>query len=340
MTTTRAWHLVRRPRGEPQPADVAMRESSLRDPGPEQVLVRNTWLSVDPYMRGRMNDVPSYVPPFRLDAPMQGGAIGVVEAAGAEANDASGRPLRAGDTVLHDSGWRTHALVLGRHARAVVDERVPPQSYLGVLGMPGLTAYVGLTRIGGLRPGDRVLVTAAAGAVGSLAGQLARRHGASLVVGSAGGPEKAAWLTEQAGFDAAIDYRSGSFAAGLRVAAPEGLDLVFDNVGGEQLEAALGEMRDFGRIAACGMIAGYNATRPAPGPANLWLLIARRLSLRGFIVTDHEDLRSAFEAEVGGWVADGSVESPETVHDGIESAYPAFLAMMRGENLGKMLIRL
>ncbi|MBE3076411.1 MAG: NADP-dependent oxidoreductase, partial [Actinobacteria bacterium] len=209
-----------------------------------------------------------------------------------------------------------------------------------VLGMPGLTAYAGLLRIGELAEGDRVFVSAAAGAVGSLVGQLARLKGASFVVGSAGGPAKTAWLLDEAGFNAAVDYKATPIRKGLAQAAPEGIDVYFDNVGGDHLEAAITALRPRGRVAVCGMISVYNATEPAPGPRNMPMIIGKRLTLRGFIVFDHEDLRPAFEAEVGQWLAEGKIVWRETVVEGIDNAVNGFRDLMAGANIGKMLIRL
>lgn len=344
MTISRAWHLVRRPVGEPVPDDVALVEVDLPPPGPGEVLVENSFVSVDPYMRNRMNDAKSYVPPYALEAPMNGGAVGRILSSNGEATDSTGRTVNTGDLVVHDAGWRTHAVLPAGQCRLVDPTvgggNVPDEAWLGVLGMPGLTAYVGLLRIGEFQPGDRVFVTAAGGAVGSLVGQIARLKGASRVVGSAGSAAKAQWLTQVAGFDAAIDYSAMPLPLGLRRFAPEGVDVFFDNVGGDQLQAVLSAMRQNGRIVVCGMIAAYNATAPVSGPRNLPLLITQRLTMRGFIVFDHEDLRPEFEREVGGWLAAGELQWRQTQYDGIERAFEAFTAMMRGDTIGKALVRL
>ena len=334
------WRLVRRPVGEPTTEDVQLVEVSLPPLDYGELLVRNTFLSVDPYMRGRMNDVPSYVPPFPLDAPMVGGAVGVVESVRGDVTDRAGRVVRRGDTVLHDAGWRTHARLTGRAVRVVDAKAAPAQSYLGILGMPGLTAYAGLLRVGEFHEGDRVFVSAAAGAVGCLVGQLARLKGASLVVGSAGGPQKVRWLLDDAGFDRAIDYKAGPVRVGLKEAAPEGIDVYFDNVGGDHLEAAISSLRRGGRVALCGAVAQYNDTEPPSAPRNLALAIGKRLTLRGFIVVDHQDLRDEFEAEVGALVRDGRIVWRETVMEGIERTFDAFVSVLRGGNTGKMLVRL
>jgi NADPH-dependent curcumin reductase CurA len=339
-TTSSEWRLTRRPHGVPVDEDFALVEVDLPAPGAGQVLVRNSFLSVDPYMRGRMNDAKSYVPPFQLNQPMDGAAVGVVEQVGADAVDSEGIPISVGDTVTHALGWRTLSLVPAKSARVLDTSLAPARAYLGVLGMPGLTAYAGLLRVGELAEGDRVFVSAAAGAVGSLVGQLARLKGASLVVGSAGGPEKAAWLLEEAGFDAAIDYKATPIRKGLAQAAPEGIDVYFDNVGGDHLEAAISALRMRGRAAICGMISVYNATEAAPGPRNMPMIIGKRLTLRGFIVFDHADLRPQFEAEVGAWLAEGKIVWRETLVDGIENAVNGFRDLLAGANTGKMLIRL
>ena len=340
MTTSREWHLTRRPHGVPVDDDFALVDVELPDPDDGQILVRNSFLSVDPYMRGRMNDAKSYVPPFQLDQPMDGDAVGVVEQISGNSVDGNGSVIAIGDTVTHPCGWRTRSLVPAQAARALNTSLAPAQAYLGVLGMPGLTAYAGLLRIGELAEGERVFVSAAAGAVGSLVGQLARLKGASLVVGSAGGPDKVSWLLDDAGFNAAIDYKATPIRKGLAQAAPEGIDVYFDNVGGDHLEAAITALRPRGRVAICGMISGYNATEPAPGPRNLPLIIGKRLTLRGFIVFDHADLRPQFEAEVGQWLAEDKIVWRETVVDGIDNAVNGFRDLLAGANTGKMLIRL
>ncbi|MFL1381237.1 NADP-dependent oxidoreductase [Nocardiopsis protaetiae] len=331
--TSREVHLVARPVGEPVPADFALVETTLPDPGPGQVLVRNTWLSVDPYMRGRMNDVKSYAPPYRLGEPMDGRAVGTVVASGELS-------VPVGATVLHPLGWREHALLPGGDVRIVDTAAVPAQAYLNALGMVGFTAYVGLTEIAPVREGDVVFVSGAAGAVGSIAGQIARALGASRVIGSAGGPEKKRRLVEEFGYDAAIDYREGDLERHLAEAAPDGIDVYFDNVGGEHLQAAIAVAREHTRIALCGAISQYNATGPVTGPNNLRLAMGKRLSLRGFIVSDHAHLMDEYVRRASGWLADGDLRVEETVVDGIDNAVTAFLDMMRGANTGKMLVRL
>ncbi|MER7461215.1 NADP-dependent oxidoreductase [Micromonospora sp. NPDC126480] len=331
MTASREIHLASRPRGWPTEENFRLVTTEVPAPGPGQLLVRNTYVSVDPYMRGRMDDVKSYVPPFALDAPLDGGAVGEVVASEADG-------FAPGDTVLHGLGWREYALLEAKAARTVDPDLAPVTAYLGVLGMTGLTAYAGLLDVAGMRPGETVFVSGAAGAVGSVVGQIAKLRGAARVIGSAGSPAKVERLTAL-GFDAAFDYHDGPVRELLRTAAPDGIDVYFDNVGGEHLEAAIGAMRLHGRAAICGMIAQYNATEPPAAPRNLALLIGKRLTLRGFLVGDHGHLREQFVREVSGWLRDGRLHHDETVVDGIENAPAAFLGLLRGENLGKMLVK-
>jgi len=325
-------HLVARPRGEPRQSDFAVVEVAVPDPGPGQVLVHNRFISVDPYMRGRMRDAKSYVPPFALGAVMTGLSVGEVVAS-------QSPDLAAGDIVLHDLGWREYALGTAAAFRRVPANDAPLSTWLGMLGMVGLTAWVGMLEIAALKPGDVVFVSGAAGAVGSLAGQIAKLRGAARVVGSVGSAAKARYVCDELGFDAAFNYHEGSPAQLLAAAAPDGIDVYYDNVGGEHLEAAIGALRLHGRAALCGAISQYNADEPAPGPRNLGLMIGNRLTLRGFIVGDHVDRRPAFLAEVGGWLAEGRIRLAETIVDGVENAPAAFIGLMRGENIGKMLVR-
>jgi NADPH-dependent curcumin reductase CurA len=329
-TLSREIRLAARPRGAPTSADFELAEVEVPDPGDGELVIRNAYLSVDPYMRGRMNDVKSYVPPFALGEPMTGGAVGQVIASRNER-------FPDGSWVVHDLGWRELALSEGRGARIVDPERAPLSTTLGVLGMPGLTAYVGVVDIGEVRDGDTVFVSGAAGAVGSIAAQLAKLRGAR-VVGSAGSPDKVAWLREL-GVDGVFDYRETSTREALREHAPDGIDVYFDNVGGETLEAAIGAMRLHGRIVACGSISRYNATEALPGPRNMFLVVTKRLRMQGYIVFDHYDRFPPFLAEVAPAVADGSIRYRETVVDGIERAPEAFIGLLEGANVGKMLVR-
>ncbi len=331
---TREVHLAARPEGLPKPEDFAIIDAELAPPGDGEVLVRNLFMSVDPYMRGRMNDAKSYVPPFRLNEAMTGGAVG-------EVVESRSPALEVGDVVLHDLGWREYAQAdAARFRRLAPVDGVPLSAYLGALGMPGMTAYVGLLDIAGMKEGDIVFVSGAAGAVGSAAGQIARQRGAAKVIGSAGSADKLAYLTETLGFDAAFDYKTGPVRDLLTRAAPDGIDVYFDNVGGDHLEAAIDAFRTNGRAALCGAISAYNATEPPPGPRNLASAIGKRLTLRGFIVTDHNDRYADFQRDMGGWIRDGKVTFEETVVDGVENSVDAFLAMLSGHNLGKMLVRL
>ncbi|MER7001353.1 NADP-dependent oxidoreductase [Streptomyces sp. NPDC000410] len=329
----REWHLVARPHGWPTPEDFALREAPVTEPGEGRILVRNLHFSVDPYMRGRMNDVKSYVPPFQLDQPMEGGAVGEVIASNAEG-------FAVGDHVLHFLGWREYAEVEAGHATKVDASLAPLSAYLGVLGMPGLTAYAGLLETASFKEGDAVFVSGAAGAVGSQVGQIAKLKGASRVIGSAGSDEKVRKLVEEYGFDAAFNYKNGPVLDQLRAAAPDGIDVYFDNVGGDHLEAAISVLNPHGRATLCGMIAGYNDTVPVPGPRNMMMIIGKRLRLQGMLVRDHAALQSQFVQEVGGWLRSGELKYDETVVKGIESGVDAFLGMLRGENTGKMIVSL
>jgi NADPH-dependent curcumin reductase CurA len=324
--------LAERPKGWPTDQTFAFAEVELPAPGPGEVLVRNTFMSVDPYMRGRMNDVKSYTPPYELGKALEGGAIGEVVESGVDG-------VSPGDLVLHGLGWRSHTLTK-QFTRLTPIEGVSPSHFLGALGMPALTAYVGLLDIAALKPGETVFVSGAAGAVGSLAGQIAKLKGAGRVIGSAGSADKVAHLTGKLGFDAAFNYRDGNVTELLTAAAPDGIDVYFDNVGGDHLEAAIWAMNDYGRVAACGSISGYNEEKRPPGPRNMFQVVTKRLTVRGFIILDHGDRFRAMIDEVGAWLAGGELVAEETFVDGLENAPAAFLGMLRGENTGKMVVRL
>jgi len=331
---SREIRLKRRPRGLPRAEDFELVEQRLPAPGPGEVLVRNLWLTVDPYMRGRMHGVSTYVSAFKLGEALDGGAIGRVVAANAHPR------LKPGDIVRSGFGWREGFVSASEDIERIDPSIGPPQSFLGALGMPGLTAYVGLLTHGRPKAGETVFVSGAAGAVGSLVCQIARIKGCR-VVGSAGSPAKVDWLKQRARIDAAIDYRaSPDFAEALAAACPEGIDVYFDNVGGPQLEAALGLMRERGRVVMCGAISRYNERLPTPGPSNLFLVVTRRLRLQGFIVTDHEDQAPVFLADMKQWRENGEVVWEETIVDGLENMPEAFIGLFRGDNLGKMLVRL
>ncbi|MGA9869630.1 MAG: NADP-dependent oxidoreductase [Rhodococcus sp. (in: high G+C Gram-positive bacteria)] len=323
-------HLASRPTGEPVPDNFRTVDTELPALEDGQILVRNIVMSVDPYMRGRMNDVKSYVPPFALDAPLDGGAVGEVVETRSDA-------FAVGDTVSHGKGWRDYAALPAKSARKVDLDKAKASAYLGALGMTGLTAYAGLTVVAQFKEGDTVFVSGAAGAVGSLVGQIAKALGAARVIGSAGSPAKVERLLEL-GFDAAFDYHDGSVKKQLAEAAPDGIDVYFDNVGGDHLEAAIGAANKYARIAMCGAISQYNATEPTPAPRNLALAIGKELTLKGFIVGTYNHLVGEFDQRMAQWLADGVVEWDETVVDGLENAPGAFIGLLRGENTGKMIV--
>ena len=332
-TAPREVRLVQRPVGWPTHDDFAVVESEVPALAEGQVRVRNVVMSVDPYMRGRMSAAKSYAAPYELGEAMTGGAVGVVEESRADG-------FAVGDHVLHGLGWREVAVLDASEARVVDVSVAPASSYLGVLGMTGLTAFAGLTRIASIQEGDVVFVSGAAGAVGSAVGQIAKALGASRVIGSAGSAQKVRHVVEDLGFDAAFSYKDGPVAQQLREAAPDGIDVYFDNVGGEHLEAAIGSLRLGGRIAICGAISVYNDTEPAPGPRNLSRLIQTRGRIQGFLVGDHYDLAREYAGLAAQWLGDGRLQSRETFADGIDSAVDAFLGVLRGENTGKMVVRL
>jgi NADPH-dependent curcumin reductase CurA len=327
---SREIRLVARPQGFPDEALFEVAETSIPDPADGQVLIRNSYFSVDPYMRPRMNDVRSYVAPFTLGEAMTGGAVGRVMASRNER-------YAEGDWVLHQLGWREWALSDGAALRRLDPTVAPVSTSLGVLGMPGFTAWYGLFVLGRPEAGETVFVSGAAGAVGSAAGQMARIAGCR-VIGSAGSEEKLAWLREL-GFDAVFNYREQTPRDALRELAPDGLGIYFDNVGGDHLEAAIGALRTYGRVVACGSIARYNDAEPLPGPRNLFMVVTKRLRIQGFIITDHFERFGEFAREATTWVREGRLRYRETVVDGIENAPKAFLGLLRGENIGKMLVK-
>ncbi|QDY77446.1 NADP-dependent oxidoreductase [Streptomyces qinzhouensis] len=325
-------HLARRPVGEPRPEDFAFVRATAREPGDGEVLVRNAWMSVDPFMREWMH-ADGYAPPYAVGEVLTGEAVGEVVAS-------RSADLPIGTTVSHFAGWREYA-VLHRDAVTVVDTALaPPEVHLGALGSTGLTAYATLTRVLPVRPGDVVYVSAAAGATGSIAGQLARRLGAAKVIGSAGGAAKTRVLTEEFGFDTAIDHTRGRLREELAEAAPDGVDLTVELVGGEHLEAALDAARTGGRIAVVGAVSGYNATGPLPGPANIFSVATKELTLRGMAVTSYFPLAREWTELAAPLLADGSLRSRHTVVRGLSRAPEAFIGVLRGDNTGKMLVRL
>ena len=323
--------MVERPVAAAEPKHFEIATVDLPDPAAGEVQVRNLWMSVDPYMRGRMDTTESYVEPYELGVAMEGGAIGEVVAS----NDPAFQP---GDLVRSYCGWREGFNAPAAKVQKLEDLGFPLQAYLGLAGMPGLTAYIGLLRIADLKPTDIVFVTGAAGAVGSTAVQIAKARG-NRVISSAGGKEKVAFLREL-GCDEVIDYKAEpDFEAALRRAAPDGIDVCFDNVGAEQLDAALAVARPHARFALCGAIYMYNM-EPTRGPANIWRAIDMQISLKGFICSDHLDMARDFLKDLAEWHSSGQIKSVETVIEGIENAPAAFLALFQGLNTGKMLVRL
>ncbi|MCQ1986738.1 NADP-dependent oxidoreductase [Arthrobacter sp. zg-Y844] len=329
--TGREIQLASRPEGWPTEQNFRLAEVPVPELQEGQVLVRNLHMSVDPYMRGRMNDAKSYVPPFQLDAPLEGGAVGEV----VESRSPDHKP---GDKVLHGLGWRDYAVLDGRRARIIDTEAAPASAYLGVLGMTGQTAYAGLTKVAEFKEGDVVFVSGAAGAVGSLVGQIAKAMGAKKVIGSAGSAEKVQRLLDL-GFDEAFNYHDGPVKDSLKKAAgADGIDVYFDNVGGEHLEAALSVMNKFGRIAMCGAISQYN---DAPvGPRNLAIAIGKEITLRGFLVGSYNQHADEFASLMTSWLQEGLVRYDETFVDGLENSPQAFIDLMKGANKGKMIVNL
>lgn len=334
---SKEWALAQRPVGMPKQSDFAIKEVEAPAPKEGEIQVRNSWMSVDPYMRGRMYDRESYVPPFQIGETLQGGAVGRVTA--------SAHPDYAeGDLVTSMAGWR-EAWTAKPEAMGTVkvpQTGLPDSVLLGVAGMPGLTAYAGLLRVAALKEGDTVFVSGAAGAVGSTVVQIAKIKGCT-VVGSAGGTEKCN-LVKELGADHVIDYKQHDTYEGLlgalRAAAPKGIDVYFDNVGGDHFEAAIECARPMARFAECGMISQYNATDPVPGPKNLIQIVGKQLSIRGFIVSTHADMQPQFLSDMASWIQSGKMKFEETVMEGIGSAPEAFLGLFTGRNKGKMLVKL
>jgi NADPH-dependent curcumin reductase CurA len=323
--------LKSRPTGLPTLNNFTAAWTELEPLKDHEALVRNLFMSVDPYMRGRMNDGKSYVPPFEIGKPLSGSAVGeVVESRGEE--------FKRGDTVLSNFGWREYVVASTKDLR-LVDPAIRPLSvYLGALGMTGMTAWAGLNLVE-VKSGDIVFISGAAGAVGNVAGQLAKLRGCR-VIGSAGSKEKVRFLKEECGFDGAFNYKTGPTLEQLNAEAPEGIDVYFDNVGGETLEAALSAMRVHGRIVACGSISGYNEEKPKPGPNNLFNMIGKRLTMKGMIVGDWMDRRDDFAKEVGRYFRSGNLKNHETVVEGLDKAVEAFIGLFQGQNIGKMIVKL
>ena len=316
----------------PKDSDFEVISQDLADPGNDEIQVANVCMSVDPYMRGRMVDRKSYVPPFQIGEVLTGGCIGEV----VKSNHAD---FAEGDYVSSNHGWREAYTATADGIEKLGNLVAEPSLYLGPIGMPGMTAYVGLLEVGALKDGETVFVSGAAGAVGSIVGQIAKLKGCR-VLGSAGSDAKVAWLSDELGFDYAFNYRDGEILGHLREGAPDGLDVYFDNVGAEHLQSAIMHMRPFGRIPLCGAIAQYNDTEPRPGPNNLAMAIGLGLTLRGFIVNHFNNLRTQFRSEMEGWVTSGQITPKETIYEGIEQAPDAFIGLFTGANMGKMIVNI
>ena len=327
--------LTEYPYGMPTENNFKLVQVHIPEPTKEgEFLVRNIWMSVDPYMRGRMREGSnSYIPPFKLGQPLEGACVGQIITS-------NNNQFTVGEYVLGMLGWREYWLSNGSDVIKVNPNIAPIQSFLGTFGMTGLTAYVGLLKIGELKEGDTVFVSAASGAVGSVACQIAKTKGCH-VIGSAGSEEKVKWLIDQAGIDYAFNYKEvNDISDHLRKVCSDKIDIYFDNVGGKHLEAALDNMKTFGRIVLCGMISQYNSSSPLPGPSNLMLAITNRLKLQGFIVRDHYNMLNEFHTVMAKWVEEGKIKWKETVSEGIENAPKAFLGLFKGENFGKMLVKI
>ena len=335
-TTNRRVLLRSRPIGEPKPTDFEIADAPRPSAADGEILCRTLWLSLDPYMRGRMSDRKSYAAPVEIGQPMVGGTV-------SEVVESRHPGFAAGDVVLGYGGWQAYHVARagaapGPFGPLKLDPKVAPISTaLGVLGMPGLTAYVGLLDFGQPKPGETVVVSAAAGAVGSIVGQLAKIKGARAV-GVAGAQSKCDYVVKELGFDACVSYRSPDLVAALRDACPQGIDVYFDNVGGDVFRAVLGLINPFARIPLCGLISQYNATEMPPGP-NMAPVLMNRLTIRGFIVSDHVDRLPAFLADMAGWVRERRIKYREDVVEGLDQAPRAFIGLLRGENLGKMLVK-
>jgi NADPH-dependent curcumin reductase CurA len=328
--------LAARPQGEPKPTDFRLEDVAIPTPGEGQVLLQVIWLSLDPYMRGRMSEGPSYAQPVPIDGVMEGGTVCRVIA--------SHNPKFAvGDIVLSHSGWQTHALSDGKGLRKIDPKLAPISTAVGVLGMPGMTAYTGMHEIGKPKAGETVVVAAASGAVGSAVGQIAKIAGARAV-GIAGGADKCRYVKDELGFDACLDHRDPDLAAKLKEACPNGIDIYFENVGGKVWDAVLPRLNNFARVPVCGLIADYNSFGgEAPGPnrvpALMRAILVKRLNIRGFIVSDFAALHADFLRDMSTWLREGKIKHREFVTDGLASAPSAFMGLLKGANFGKQLVR-
>jgi len=330
--------LAARPQGEPKDSDFRLEEVDIPSPGDNQVLLRNLYLSLDPYMRGRMNAGPSYAAPVELNCVMEGGTV-------SEVVESRSSSLSPGDVVLSYAGWQEYAVAAADMVRKLDPAAAPVSTALGVLGMPGMTAYTGLLNIGQPKQGETVVVAAAAGAVGSAVGQIAKIKGCRAV-GIAGGPDKCGYVRNELGFDACVDHKGSSFAHELKTACPNGVDVYFENVGGAVLKAVVPLMNKFARMPVCGLIAQYNMSisalpsGPDWSPVLMASALMKRLTIRGFIVSDFEPQRGEFYREMSAWFREGRIKHREDVVDGIENAVGAFQGLLRGRNFGKLLVRM
>ena len=336
MSAAKRVVLASRPHGEPGPSNFRMEDFAVPKPGEGEVLLRTIWLSLDPYMRGRMNDGPSYAAPVPVDGVMEGGTVCEVIA--------SNNPgFAKGDIVLAHAGWQTHAISDGKGLRKLDPKLAPISTAVGILGMPGMTAYTGLLAIGNPQAGETVVVAAASGAVGSAVGQIAKIKGARAI-GIAGGADKCRYVKEELGFDECLDHRDPDFPAKLKAACPGGIDVYFENVGGAVWQAVLPLLNKFARVPVCGLVAHYNDHGTTDGPdklpATMGAVLAKSLTLRGFIMADFmESQMTDFLAEASGWVADGKVQWREDMVDGLDAAPEAFIGMLEGKNFGKLIIK-
>ncbi|RTL72770.1 MAG: NADP-dependent oxidoreductase [Hyphomicrobiales bacterium] len=331
LKTQRRVVLVRRPPGEPTEEDFRVEEAPVPECGPKEVLVRNIYLSLDPYMRGRMRDVASYAPPVGIGEVMTGGTVGEVVA--------SNHPgFKVGDFVEERLGWQQYGISQGLGLRKIDPKLAPISTANGVLGMPGMTAYFGLLEVGKPRPGETVVVSAASGAVGQIVGQIAKISGCR-VVGIAGGAKKCAFVKDDLGFDACVDYKGADFKQALQQACPDGVDVYFDNVGGSVSDAVFMNLNFFARVSLCGSISQYNADKPEMGPRLLGLFVGRRVNMRGFIVSDFIQHWPAAMKQMGAWVRSGRIKYKKDIVQGIENAPRAFIGLLRGENFGKLQVQ-
>lgn len=329
-TIRRSILLKRRPSGSPRPDDFQVVEDPVPQPQPGEVVTRTIWLSIDPYMRGRLSDRKSYAAPVQIGEVMTGESVGEVIASAAPG-------FAAGDKVVGSRGWQTHSATPAERLWKIPPNGAPLSTYLGVLGMPGTTAYSGMKDIGQPKRGETAVISAASGAVGSVAGQIAKRAGCR-VVGVAGGPDKCLFVQETLGFDDCIDHRSLDLRGELERACPQGIDIYFENVGGAVQAAAFDLLNPHSRVVMCGMVSQYNETDPPPGP-NLMFVVGKRVRIEGLIVSDKPERLAEWRALAEPWVRDGSLRYREDIYDGLENAPAALAGILTGSNFGKLLVQ-